>query len=76
MTTKSDKSESFQAAAKVFVEALRTQCFKVRRMVIMEILEDEKLREDVEAALLWEERRDDPKRPFREYLAEYEAEQR
>lgn len=73
MSVKSNKAASSLATAKDIITAFRTQSVKVRRMVIQEILEDEKLREDVEAALLWEERKDEPRRPFRDYLAEHEA---
>ena len=62
-----------QSAAKVFVTALAALSDKARRMVIMELLEDESLREEVEAALLWSARKDEPKRPFREFLAEHKA---
>jgi hypothetical protein len=73
MPAKKDISESDRAAASVFITALRTLSASARRRVVMMIIEDENLREDVEAALLWEERKDEPRRPFREYLEEYES---
>jgi hypothetical protein len=63
---------SAQATAEGFVSLLRSQTGKVRREVVLRLL-DEDLREDVEAALLGEERQHEKKRPFAEYLREPEA---
>jgi hypothetical protein len=64
---------SAQATAEGFVTLFRSQTGKVRREVVLRLLEDDDLREDVEAALLWEERQHEKKRSFSEYLREYEA---
>ena len=75
MPKKRPESESARSTAKVFATALGALNAKVRRLVIMELVEDEAFREDLEAALLWEERKGEARRPFRDYLAEYEADQ-
>jgi len=43
---------------------------EARRRVLKGLVEDGDLREDLEAALLWEQRKDEPRRPLRSYLAE------
>jgi len=73
MSLRKENKEADQSTANVFVTALAALSDKARRLVIMELLEDKSLREEVEAALLWEARKDEPRRPFREYLAENKA---
>ena len=66
-----DTTESSAATAKVFVTAFKSLPSGARREILLELLIDEKLREDVTAALLWEERKNEPRRSFREYLSEH-----
>jgi hypothetical protein len=56
------------ATAKVFVTAFRALSEDERRRVIELLLKNEDLRDQVEGALLWEERKDGSYRNFREYL--------
>lgn len=71
MTRKTDSTAVVDASAEVFVVAFKALPQKTRRKVLSSLLELEDWREDVEAALLWEERKDEPRRSFREYLAEH-----
>jgi hypothetical protein len=64
--------ESPSALAKVFLTALETVDAQVKREVLFSILENEKLFEEVEAMILWNERKDEPSVPFRQYLAQRE----
>ncbi len=59
-----------EASAEVFITAFKALPLKARRKILSSLLETESLREDLEAVLLWEERKDEPSRPFRDYLAE------
>ncbi len=59
-----------QANAHVFLTALRALPSKERRAVLSGIAEDDELRGDLLDLALLAERRDEPSRPFREYLAE------
>jgi len=71
MSRKPGATAAADASAEVFVTAFRALPQKARRKILTSLLETEDLREDLEAVLLWEERRDEPSRPFREYLAEH-----
>lgn len=59
-----------RANAAVFLTALRALPKKEREAVLRGIAEDDELREDLLDLALLAERRDEPSRPFREYLAE------
>ena len=59
-----------QATAEVFLEALRALPKKQRDAVLIGIADDESLREDLLDLALIAQRRQEPSRPFREYLAE------
>ena len=61
---------SLQATAEVFLTALRALPKKERQAVLTRIAEDDELREDLLDLALLAERRDEPSRPFREYMAE------
>jgi hypothetical protein len=61
---------SSQATAEVFLAAFRTLKKKERQAVLSGIAEDRELREDLMDLALMAERRHEPSRPFREYLAE------
>ncbi len=59
-----------EANAQVFLTALRALPKKERQAVLCGIAEDDELREDLLDLAVLAERRDEPSRPFREYLAE------
>lgn len=59
-----------EAKAEVFLTALRALPKKERQAVLSGIAEDSELREDLLDLALLAERRDEPSRAFREYLAE------
>ena len=59
-----------EATAEVFLTALRCPPKKERDAVLSGIAEDKRLREDFFDLALIAERRKEPSRPFREYLAE------
>lgn len=59
-----------QATAEVFLTALRALSKKEREAVFARIADDAELREDLLDLALIAERRHEPSRPFREYLAE------
>ena len=61
---------SSQATAEIFLTALRALPKKEREAVLSCIAEDDELREDLLDLALLAERRDEPSRPFREYVAE------
>ena len=69
MSSEKVNKESASAMAKVFLTALENADAQVKREVLFSMLEDKKLFEEVEAMILWEERKDQPSIPFREYLA-------
>jgi hypothetical protein len=56
------------ALARVLLTALEAAGEEVRRAVLVRMLEDEDLRDEVEAALLWEERKDGGRSPLRDLL--------
>ena len=59
-----------RATAEAFLTALRALPKKERQAVLSGIAEDDELREDLLDLALIAERRDEPSRPFRDYLAE------
>jgi len=65
--TQKNKAES---RAEVFLLALQSLSKAERDAVINRLLEDPGLREDIIDIALIEARKDEPSRPFREYLAE------
>ncbi|MCC6158185.1 MAG: hypothetical protein IT350_09030 [Deltaproteobacteria bacterium] len=71
MTGPSEQNESTHAMASVFVTALLAAGEDVRREVLARMLNDEDLRDDVEAALLWEERKGEDSRSLRDVLSSF-----
>jgi hypothetical protein len=69
MARKTTATAAADASAEVFLVAFRALPERARRRVLSSLVETAELREDVEAALLWEDRRAEPRRSFREYLA-------
>ena len=69
MGSPTENTESTQAIARVFITALQAAGEDVRREVLARMLENEDLRDEVEAALLWVERKDEESRPLREFLS-------
>jgi len=59
----------------VFLLAFRALPQDARTKIIEELISDEDVWEDLEAAVLWEHRKDEPRMSFDEYLAEREARQ-
>jgi hypothetical protein len=59
-----------EATVGVFLTALRALPKKDREAVLAEIANDDKLREDMFDLALIAQRRKEPARPFRKYLAE------
>ncbi len=59
-----------QATAEVFLTALRALPKKQQSAVLIRIADEKDLREDLLDLALIASRRDEPSRPFREYLAE------
>ena len=59
-----------QATAEVFATAFRALPKKERQAVLALITEDEELREDLLDLTVIAQRRNEPSRPFREFLAE------
>jgi hypothetical protein len=59
-----------RATAEVFLAAFRSLPKQQRQAVLCGIAEDDELREDLMDLALVAERRDEPSRPFAEYLAE------
>ncbi len=64
------KAETVESRAEVYLMALRSLSKTERDMVIARLLEDPELREDILDLALIQQRRGEPSRPFREYLAE------
>jgi hypothetical protein len=73
MARKPATAASADASAEVFMVAFRSLPQRARRRILSSLLETEELREDVEAVLLWEERKDEPRRSFREYVSEHQG---
>lgn len=59
-----------EARAEVFLMAFQSLPKAARRAIIARLLEDAELREDLLDVALIEQRKGEPSRPFREYLAE------
>ena len=58
-----------QSRAEVFLMALESLSKAEKKAVIARLLEDESLREDILDIALVQQRRGEPGRPFREYIA-------
>jgi len=69
MSRRRDDTESAEATVRVLIAALEAAGEKVRREVLVRMLEDEDLRDEIEAVILWEERKHEQSRPLREILA-------
>jgi hypothetical protein len=69
MPTNANSVDTADASAIVFLTAFRALGPAARRQVLKGLIDSTDLREDFEATLLWEERKDEPRRSFREYLA-------
>ncbi len=76
MARKTGSAAAAEASAEVFVTAFKALTRKARDKVLATLIESEDLREDIEAALLWEQRKDEPRQSFDEYVAEYEDRQK
>ena len=61
---------AIEARAEIFLMTLRSLSKKEREQILTRLLEDEEFREDVLDIALYESRKDEPSRPFRDYLAE------
>ena len=59
-----------QATAEIFVTAFRALPKKERQAVLALISDDEQLREDILDLAVLAQRRDEPSRPFHDFLAE------
>ena len=59
-----------EATAEVFFTALRALPKRERQAVLSKIAADEDLRDDLFDLAVFEERRNEPSRPFHEFLAE------
>ena len=65
--------KAVESKAEVYIMALQSLSKAEREAVIARLLEDTKLREDILDLALIQQRRGEPSRPFREYLAERES---
>ena len=70
-----DKTTAAGASAEVFLLAFRALSRDARTKVIEELAQDPGVWEELEATVLWEQRKDEPRQSFDEYLAEYEDRQ-
>ena len=59
-----------QATAEVFLTALRALPEKERQAVLACIVEDQQWREDIKDLAIFSQRRDEPSRPFQDFLKE------
>ncbi len=59
-----------QATAEVFLTALRALPAEERQAVLARITEDEEWREDLQDLAVFSQRRNEPSRPFRDFLEE------
>jgi hypothetical protein len=66
-------SKKAEAQADVFLTAFNSLNSETRRLVLVGMLDDEQIRDDVESALLWEDRKTDKRKPFRKYLEEHKS---
>jgi len=71
MARKTGSAAAAEASAEVFVTAFKALPRQARDKVLAKLIEAEDLREDIKAALIWEQRKNEPRRPFREFLAEH-----
>ncbi len=62
------------AMVEVFLTALEAAGEQVKRELLFEMLKNKDLREDIEAALLWDERKDQPSRDLKDIMAEWNDE--
>ncbi|MBN2217374.1 MAG: hypothetical protein JW719_08355 [Pirellulales bacterium] len=62
-----------QATAEVFLTALRALPEEERQAVLTRIVEEEQWREDLQDLAVFSQRRDEPARPFRDFLEEQES---
>ncbi|MFH1531077.1 MAG: hypothetical protein ABIK09_10140 [Pseudomonadota bacterium] len=75
MAQPNNDSATTAATAEVFLRAFKALPRGARSLVIEQLAQDGDVFEDMEAAFLWEQRKDEPRQSFDEYLAEYEARQ-
>ena len=59
-----------QAIARVFMQAFKSLPYQERESFLGELVKTKKYREDLIDLAIIEARRNEPSRPFREYLAE------
>ena len=59
-----------ESKAEVFLWALQSLSKAEREAFISRLMEEPELREDILDIAIFEQRKDEPSRPFREYLAE------
>ena len=64
-------SKTNAAMIEVFLTTLEAADEQVRREVILRMLQNEDLREDIEAAVLYEERKDEPSRALEDIMADW-----
>lgn len=57
-----------EATASVFTVAFKALPDSTRKLVLRQLLDDEDLRDQIEGALLWAERKHEPRIDFNEYL--------
>jgi hypothetical protein len=69
MAHRSKTMTSVEATAEVFWTALKALSRKEQQAVLRRVVQDEKLRHDLIDLAVIEERRQEPARPLREYLA-------
>ncbi len=62
-----------QATAEVFLTALRALPEEERQAVLTHIVEDEEWREDLKDLAIFSQRREEPSRPFREFIEERDS---
>jgi hypothetical protein len=60
-----------QATAEVFLTALRALPKEERQAVLIRIAEDKEWQEDLKDLVVLSQRRDEPSRPFHEFLEEH-----
>ncbi len=60
-----------QATAEVFLTALRALPAEERQVVLAHIVEDDEWQEDIQDLAVFSQRRNEPSRPFREFLKEH-----
>ena len=61
-------ADTAEASAQVFVTAFNALSEEARERVLELLLSDENLRDQLEGALLWDERKDGEYRDFHDYL--------